>query len=452
MKRARHFSLKARLAALTGCSAIAVLALGSITLYRDLEHQISAAITAELTVRTSDVASVFLQDRNEANADLPVVAQVIDQSGQVLSPAGQTSLLQPTELAAALDGQFVVDRRVDTVGDHARVLALPVDARRGRVVIVAATTTEPLEAARSRLLILLGVGGPSLALAITAVAWLLAQSALRPVQRMAREAETISLAEPGRRLPQPAGHDEIADLGRTLNQMLSRIESNVARERAFIDDASHELRTPLAVLRGELELAAQRPDDAEDVRVGLASALEETDRLARLADDLLTLARADAGQVQAGDEQTDLFDAVQSAVERLRRDDHVAFELTGEHVVVHGERRTVEQIVTNLVTNAARYAHHKVAVSVDCHDSTAQLVVADDGPGFPPDLLPHALERFTRGDSSRGRTGTGLGLAIVSSLTSALGGHVAAANGPPLGGASVTVKLPSVGATDHRGQ
>jgi signal transduction histidine kinase len=443
MKRTHHLSLKARLAALTGCSAIAVLAIGSITLYRDLEHQISAAITAELSVRASDVASVFLQDRNDANVDVPVVAQVIDQSGQVLSPVGQTALLQPAELAKAFEGEYVDDRHVDAIGDHARILALPVDSRRGRVVIVAATTTEPLEAARSRLLIVLGVGGPSFALAITALAWLLAQSALRPVRRMAREAETISLAEPGRRLPQPAGHDEIADLGRTLNQMLSRIESNISRERAFIDDASHELRTPLAVLRGELELAAQRPDDAEEVRASLASALEETDRLAHLAEDLLTLARADAGQVQAGDDQTDLFDAVQSAVERLRHDDRVGFELTGNRVVVRGERRTIEQIVTNLVTNAARHAHDSVAVSVACDNSTARLVVADDGPGFPPDLLPHALERFTRGDSSRGRTGTGLGLAIVSSLTSALGGHVAAANGPPLGGARVTVELPA---------
>ena len=95
------------------------------------------------------------------------------------------------------------------------------------------------------------------------------------------------------------------------------------------------------------------------------------------------------------------------------------------------------------MTNAARHARDKVTVSVACEQSTARLVVADDGPGFPPDLLPHALERFTRGDSSRGRTGTGLGLAIVSSLTSALGGHVTASNGPPLGGARVTVDLPA---------
>ena len=443
VKLARHLSLKTRLAALTGCSAVAVLTIGAFLLYRNLEGEISNAITAELTVRTSDVAAVFVQDRFDTNSSVPLVAQVIDQSGTVLSPVGQASLLQPAELAAAFNGQYIADRRVDAIGDHARILALPADTRRGRVVIVAATTTEPLEAARSRLLVVLGVGGPSFALAITALAWLLAESALRPVRRITREAETISLAEPGRRLPQPVGHDEIADLGRTLNQMLNRIESTISRERAFIDDASHELRTPLAVLRGELELAAQQPDDIEGVRSGLASALEETDRLAHLAADLLTLARADAGQVTPGDDEVDLLEAAHSAVERLPRDDRVGFDVNGERVAVRGEQRTIDQIITNLVTNAARHAQAKVAVSVSRDKSAARLVVADDGPGFPSDLLPHALERFTRGDTSRSRSGTGLGLAIVSSLTNALGGNVTASNGPPLGGARVTVELPT---------
>jgi signal transduction histidine kinase len=327
------------------------------------------------------------------------------------------------------------------------VFAQATDTRRGFVVVVAATTTEPLEAARSRLLIVLGIAGPSLAVAITAVAWLLANAALRPVHRMAQEAETISLAEPGHRLPQAEGRDEIAELGRTLNQMLTRIESTITRERGFIDNASHELRTPLAVLRGELELATQAPDDIEAVQAGLASALEETDRLARLADDLLTLARADAGQVDIGEEQTQLLDVVQAAVDRLPKPEHITVVMVGDAAVVRGEHRTIEQIVTNLLANAARFARHEVSISVAQNNSDVRLVVADDGPGFPPELLPHAFERFTRGDTSRGRTGTGLGLAIVSSLTTALGGRVSVANGPPLGGACVSVELRAADST-----
>ena len=437
-----RLSLKTRLAAVTGFSAIAVLTLGSVVLYRNLEHEISAAITAELRVRASDVAAVFAEGRDNVT-NVPVVSQVIDSSGTVLSPAGQPSLLQPAELAAAFNGEFVDDRQVDAIGDNARLLAQVADTRRGRVVVVAATTTEPLEAARSRLLVVLGIAGPSLAVATTALAWLLANASLRPVHRMTSEAATISLLEPGHRLPQHNGRDEIAALGRTLNQMLDRIESTIARERGFIDDASHELRTPLAVLRGELELAAQRPDDVDAVQTGLASALEETDRLTHLAEDLLTLARADAGQMHAGGNETELLGAVHAVVDRLPTDESTRIEIHGAPATVRGEPRTVEQIITNLVTNAERYAQQTVAISITEEASIVRLVVADDGPGFPPALLPHAFERFTRADTSRNRSGTGLGLAIVSSLTSALGGHVTASNGPPLGGALVTIELPS---------
>jgi signal transduction histidine kinase len=441
LKFAGRVSLKARLAAFTGLSAIAVLTLGAVVMYRDLEHEISNAITAELRVRASNVAVVFAQDRVDVNNQVQVVAQVIDPTGTVLSPPGQQSLLNPAELATAFNGEFIDDRPVAAIGSHARVLAHSADTRRGRVVVVAATTTEPLEVSRSRLLIVLGIAGPSLALAITAVAWLLANAALRPVHRMAREAQTISLAEPGHRLPQAEGRDEIAQLGRTLNQMLTRIESTITRERGFIDNASHELRTPLAVLRGELELATQQPEDTAAVQAGLVSALEETDRLARLADDLLTLARADAGQVDIGEDQTQLLEAVQTAVDRLPKSDQINVAMVGDHAAVRGERRTIEQIVTNLLANAARFARHDVTVSVARYNANVRLIVADDGPGFPAELLPHAFDRFTRGDTSRGRSGTGLGLAIVSSLTTALGGRVTVSNGPPLGGACVTVDL-----------
>ena len=177
-------------------------------------------------------------------------------------------------------------------------------------VAVVATSTASLVQARDRLTIVLAVAGPILAAAIGAAAWIVTGAALRPVRRMTNEAATISMAESGRRLAQPAGEDEIAELGRTLNAMLARIETTIAHERAFIDDAAHELRSPIAVLRGELELTAHDPGDADAVAVGLASALEETDRLTRLSEDLLTLARADAGQLAPGDTTTELLGAI----------------------------------------------------------------------------------------------------------------------------------------------
>src|SRR5205823_6062776 len=135
----------------------------------------------------------------------------------------------------------------------------------------------------------------------------LAHEALRPVGRMTAEADTISLAEPGRRLRQPPGYDEIARLGRTLNTMLGRMEASFAREKAFVDDASHELRTPISILRGELELALAQPGSREDTERTLRSALEEAERLGRLAEDLLVLARSTSGDLPLRRDRVDAY-------------------------------------------------------------------------------------------------------------------------------------------------
>jgi signal transduction histidine kinase len=226
--------------------------------------------------------------------------------------------------------------------------------------------------------------------------------------------------------------------------MLARIEDTITRERAFIDDAAHELRTPLAVLRGEIELAAQDLDHPEVVAQGLASALEEADRLADLADGLLILARADAGQLVAGNATTELLEATRAAVGRVPHRDDVTIEVTGEASAVRGSPDWVRQIVTNLVANADRHATSRVVVMVEAAATSATLVVADDGPGFPAELLPRAFDRFARGDGARGRAGggTGLGLAITASYARALGGTISAHNGAPLPGGCVRVEFP----------
>jgi two-component system OmpR family sensor kinase len=289
------------------------------------------------------------------------------------------------------------------------------------------------------------VAGPALTAALALTEWVLAGAALRPVRRMAERAETISMTAPGERLPVPPGGDEIAELGRTLNAMLARIEATIARERAFIDDASHELRTPLAVLRGEIELAAQ-DDDLPTVKQGLHSALEATDRLTRLGDNLLTLARADAGQLPAALTEVDLLDAVRTAVARIPCPDGVTLAVEGTPVTVRGEPEWIDRVVANLVSNAVRHARSRVRVTLDVTADGVRLTVADDGPGFPDELLPRAFDRFSRGDGARSPGGIGLGLAIVASIMGGLGGATRAGNGPPLGGARVEATFPQPGA------
>jgi two-component system, OmpR family, sensor kinase len=438
----RSLSLHARLTILLALGAIAVLAVAATLLYLDVRSEANNAVTAELRVRAADLAATA--KKNAAGRVEGVVSQVIDASGDVYAPAGSSPLLDRSQLTRARQGELIVDGPVPVVGDDARILARPAQHERGWVVVAAASTASAQRAAR-RLALLLIVGGPLFVLAITAAGWWLTGAALRPVRRMAREAATISLVEPGRRLPQPPGNDEIAELGRTLNQMLGRIEATVAHERAFVDDASHELRTPIAVLRGELELATLDVDDHDAIERGLRSALEETDRLARLTDGLLVLARADAGQITATVGRTDVLAVAGAIVERLPCPDGVTVSVTGDHVVARSDRTWVEEIVTNLVSNATRYAHHRVEVDVRARDGRAELRVSDDGEGFAPAVVDRVFDRFARADMVRGREGggAGLGLAIVASIVRALDGTVRASNGGALGGANVDVSLPA---------
>jgi signal transduction histidine kinase len=440
-------SLRTRLAALAAAWAAVGLSVAALLLYRNLSGELSTAITDELAIRVDNLAAGLNGSSVQAGSAL-VTAQTVDERGDVLSPPGADPLLTSTELARAIRGPIIVDREVPSVGRQARLLARPIGRTDQEVVVgVAAASTAPLERARDRLTLVLAVAGPALIAVVGGAAWLLARAALRPVRQMAAEAATISAARTGHRLPQPAGDDEIAELGRTLNAMLARIEASLAHERAFIDDAAHELRTPLAVLGGELELAAHEPGDRQAVAQSLASALEEANRLTRLAEDLLTLARADAGQLIPGETTTELLSAAQAEVRRLPHRDEVCIEVRGGPAVVRADPEWVSHIVINLIVNASRYARSEVMVSVAAAGGHGRLVVADDGPGFPQPLLPRAFDRFARGEEARGYTGggAGLGLAIVASLTHAAGGIVTAGNGPPLGGACVEVELPLAG-------
>ncbi len=440
MPFARRLSLRLRLSALVALGATVVLTVSSLVLYRDLSGEISEAITAELEIRLAGLPADIDQPP-VPGAQHAVVAQAVDASGRVLAPAGAPLLLTGEELAAARRGRMLVDRAVPALGQRARILARPLDTAAGPVVGVAVTSIAPLEQARTRLLLILLVAGPALTSAITGTAWLLAGAALRPVRRMADRAATISMTAPGERLPVPPGRDEIAHLGATLNRMLERIELNVAHERAFIDDASHELRSPLAVLRGELELALLASEEPDAVRRGLQSALEETDLLAALSDRLLTLARADAGQLCPRPDTVELLEAARAAAARAPARTGVAVTVEGAPVSCTCDPGMFGQVLDNLLSNAIRHAGAKVLVQVAPLPGGARIVVADDGPGIPPELLPVAFDRFTRADTSRSRGGTGLGLAITASLVGALGGQVSAANGPPLGGAVLEVEL-----------
>jgi signal transduction histidine kinase len=263
----------------------------------------------------------------------------------------------------------------------------------------------------------------------------LAGAALRPIERMRRRAAAISTSSLGERLPVSSANDEVSRLGATLNQMLARIEQGVERERRFVADASHELRTPLALLKTELELAVARARTTTELEETIRSAAATTDRLARLADDLLVLARSDEGRLPLKLEETDLCDVVETVATRFQ----VGVE--GTPAVIRADRLRLEQALTNMVDNALRHGGGDVVVAAEVRNGTAEVHVRDDGRGFPRTFLPRAFERFSRPDGSD-RNGSGLGLAIVETIARAHGGsaHVANRDG---GGADVWISLPA---------
>jgi signal transduction histidine kinase len=250
---------------------------------------------------------------------------------------------------------------------------------------------------------------------------------------MRRRAEAITLERSGERLPLPPAHDEIRQLGDTLNTMLDRIEAALQRERRFVADASHELRTPLATLRAELELANRVGRSPDELRSAVGSAGEEVERLSRLADDLLVIARSDQGRLSIASERVQLRPLLVRVRDRLASRASAA----GREIVVDAPEAMdaeldplrIEQALGNLVDNALRHGDGTVRLSAERDDGFVVLAVADDGPGFPVDFRSHAFERFSRADDGRSGGGAGLGLAIVRAIALAHGGDVALAGG-----------------------
>ncbi|MFC5817739.1 sensor histidine kinase [Nonomuraea harbinensis] len=279
-------------------------------------------------------------------------------------------------------------------------------------------------------------------LALTAWAtWVVTGSALRPVARMRRELDHITARDLSRRVTEPPGDDEVAQLARSVNGTLARLERAGLQQRQFAADASHELRTPIAGLRAQLESAQLYPDEA-DVRTLVKSALRDTARLEAIITDLLLLARIGSGEDAAAREQVDLAELVRQ--ELARRTDRVPVRTElAEGVTVHGVRLQLARVLTNLLDNAQRHAEKQVSVEVRRQDGQAVLCVENDGAPIAVGDRKRIFERFTRLDAARSRDagGTGLGLAIARDVALAHGGQIRVEDSPH--GARFVLRLPA---------
>ena len=433
---------------------VLVLAAAALFIYLRLQGSLNETINAGLRSRSDDAAALVRRsDVGLAEMQGGRLADSEEGFVQVLSPEGRfvdgttatrAPALPPEDTLRGLQAPTTLERRVAGVEGTARILARPVASRRGFLVVVTGSSLQDREEALSGLVTSFLIGGPIAVLLASGIGYLLASAGFAPVEAMRRRAERISLTRDGERLPLPSAQDEIRRLGETLNEMLERLQASFDRERQFVADASHELRTPLAVAKAELEAAIRFGGDGDKVHESLVAALEETDNLTQLAEDLLLIARAGDGQLPVRREQVE----VRELLERTRHRFADRAREQGRDIVVDAPAGLTSsldplrsgQALGNLVDNALRHGAGDIRLSAREQNGAVEIEVGDQGSGFPTELAPRAFERFARGGNTSTR-GAGLGLAIVHTIAEAHGGSAEIVDGSSRG-ATIRLRIP----------
>jgi signal transduction histidine kinase len=446
----RRLSLRARLLIVSVVVLFVGLAGGGVVLIATMNFVLLRTANSEALDTATAVAD--LVDAGTVSDPLPaapgVRVQVVDGNDRVRAvSAGADRLvpiLYPAELDAIADGEgrFIPGGRIGLDG---RVRVVAVDAGTAqepmRVLVARPTAdlTQGLHLLRWTLLIVF----PPLVGLLALVAWRVTGATLRPVEALRSGAEEITGgARPGR-LPVPDSRDEIHRLAVTLNGMLHRLDAARGRQRAFVADAAHELRSPLTNMRTELEVA-QRLPDTTDWPALAGDLLTDVDRLSRLVDDLLLLARADDETTRALQRRPETVELGQLLAEVAARYPTVEYERPAVPLRTLGERDAIGRVVANLLDNAVRHANSSVRLAVAADGAYQMISVSDDGPGIPAVERERVFDRFTRLDDARARDagGSGLGLAIVRELVRRHGGTVTLSGASPPPGLRVEVRLP----------
>lgn len=436
----RRLQIRLRVAIASAVLTAIVLAFAGLIVYQRMGSELDASMVRSLRARADDIAALVQQSDSGLGDATGVkrpladasAAQILTISGGVLDatpPFTHTPLISGRLLASA--ESTVIVASVTPVGEDTpmRVLAMPVFAQDQHLVIVVGASLEQRDDALANLLAQLLLVAPFALLLSGVAGWIVAAGALRPVASIRRAADTITRAQLDQRLPRGSRHDELGSLTDTLNAMLDRLADAARREQRFIADAAHELRSPLATLRAELELARRRPRDRQDLERVLDSALSETERLCRLADDLLLLALAERGTLELRLESVDVFELLSGVAKRFTataalRHRSIQTEESETSLTIQADRLRIEQAVGNLVDNAFRHGEGMVALSAAGDGANIIIRVSDQGKGLPEAITQTAFRPFQRGPDVAAGVGSGLGLAIAGEIARAHGGTV----------------------------
>ena len=378
-------------------------------------------------VRIFDASGGITFDNSSEVGEVPVDRRVIDAT-----LAGETTL-----------------RSIRVAGNPIRVKTVPV-TQDGRVsgVMEVGLSAEDASEMLARFLLIVGLAYPlALGLAIVGGVFL-AGRALSPVDKVTRLARRISAEDLSQRLNLQLPDDEVGRLARTFDEMITRLDEAFRRQREFIADASHELRTPLTIMKGQIDVSLQKEREPEAYEEVLRAVNGEVDRLIRLAGSLLTLTRADAGQIPLMLEPVNLSDVVTGALEQvapLASQRGIGLHLhPGTDANVQADEDLLLQVLLNLLDNAIKYtpAGGEVTTGWSLNGDQVALWVRDTGPGISDEHVPHVFDRFYRVDRSRSRAegGVGLGLAISRWIVEAHGGSISVDSSEGTG-STFTVRL-----------
>lgn len=457
--------IRTRLALFYTGLLVAALAIFGTGTFLVLRVQLQSSLDASLMANAHHAAGAFAQDVGPDGQVHPTArlldqfaatggrVEILDSAGKLVldsAPAGTEPL--PIPPADIVPGAHPQDVHSAVAGGQSYRLVVEPIAAQGQGAagyVVWAASTRDMDGLLNTVAVVLVAGGLLLTALAFGAGWLLARRALAPIADVTDTARAISLSgDFGARVEAAgSGEDEVSELAVAFNEMLSALEENHQALQRFLGDASHELRTPLTTLRASLDLVARPTLPPEERQALIADARSETERMARLVGDLLSLARAESGarlEVASVELDAVLLEAVRQAGPAAP---HVRMDVGSiEPVVVQGDRDRLKELLLIVLDNAGRYtpAGGTVTASLRLQGNHVLVEVADTGVGIPEADRPHVFERLYRGSAARSLrpSGTGLGLAIARWIVEAHAGSIAVSAGRPRG-TVVSIKLPA---------
>ena len=471
-------SIRFRLTLWYAITLVVILATSGVIWHMYLASNLLGRIDESLVIIAEDVATFHMGNHHAGPQENPgqgleefirrhnwgEYVQIVTTDGHVASHTDNLSEsrlpLSQAALHQAQQGKIFFETIRPLKPQPIRLLTYPV-VQRGKLLemIQVGERLSSMEMALRELRIILLTFSPAALIVLSFVGWFLAGRALSPVTRITNAARKINAENLSQRLPIEDTRDELSRLGETFNSMLSRLEDSFHKIKQFSADASHELRTPLTILRGETEVALRWAKTPEEFRHMLASNMEEIDRMSRIIENLLALAKSDAGEMSLEIKEFSLSDLVQELYLQSKtlgeaKEIAVSLQLTvAREIYLCGDALRLRQVFLNLISNAIKYtpAGGAINLALALKGNDAVVTIADTGIGIPADHLPHIFDRFYRIDKARNREdgGIGLGLSIVKSIIDAHSGRITVTSIPEVG-STFTVSLPLGGPSTDR--